>query len=226
MNVLVLQPIRPDHPPELRQQAAQLLHSLHGANGDMVFDIVQDDAKLDIPAHTSRYIKHATVRNYMVNRYLTGAHDAVFWIDSDLISYDADLPARLHAANSGGITAPLALLAEPNPYGRDRFYDIGGFVERGRSARPYPPYFDQQGDVISLESVGCCYLIPATVYHQGVRYAPPPCDRWMTAHGAEYRVEHNSVMLEARRLGYSVRCLTTARCVHAWLPNFGLNENG
>lgn len=225
MRVLVLQPIRPDHPPALRVQAAQLLHSLHAANGDMTFDICQDDAKLEIPAHESRYIKHATVRNYMIDTYLRAEHDAVFWVDSDLISYDADLPTRLHTANPGGITAPLALLAEPSPYGRDRFYDIGGFVEDGRSARGYPPYFDQAGDVIEMESVGCCYLIPADVYRAGVRYTPPPCDRWQVDGRMEYRVEHNSVMAEARAQGYRVCCLTTARCVHAWLPSYGLNEN-
>lgn len=247
MNVLVLQPIRPDHPPALRIQAAQLLHSLHAANPDMTFDIRQDDAKLDIPAHESRYIKHATVRNYMIDTYLTDAHDAVFWVDSDLISYDADLPTKLAqtaermcwnvfpgpTASSltarriapGAIVAPLALLAEPSPYGRNRFYDIGGFVEDGRSARSYPPYFDQAGDVIELESVGCCYLIPAAVYRAGIRYTPPPCDRWSVSGRLEFRVEHNSVMQQARALGYKVCCLTTMRCVHAWLPNYGLNEN-
>lgn len=224
MRILVLQPIRPDHPPSLRKQAAILLGRLERANPDMTFDIVQDDARLAIPDHPSRYIKHATVRNYMIDTYLTSDHDAVFWVDSDLIAYDADLPSRLHTANPGGITAPLALLADPNPYGRDRFYDIGGFVECGRSADAYPPYFRQVGDVIALDSVGCCYLAPAALYRDGARYEPPPCDRWATDR-MEYRVEHNSVMAQARERGYRVCCLTTARAIHAWLPVYGLSEN-
>lgn len=225
MNVLVLQPIHPDHPAALRRQASILLARLEGANPGMAFDICQDDARLSIPDHSSRYMRHATIRNYMVDTYLRDEHTHVFWVDSDLIDYDADLPSRLEQANRGGITAPLALLAEPSPYGQGRFYDIGGFVENGRSVRPYLPYFDQAGDVVDLESVGCCYLIPASVYRAGVRYEPPPCDRWMTDR-MEYRVEHNSVMEQARRLGYRVCCLTTARAIHAWLPAYGLKENG
>lgn len=225
MNVLVLQPIRPDHPAALRKQAAVLLGRLETANPAMHFDIRQDDARLEIPAHSSRYIRHATVRNYMVDTYLREGHDFVFWVDSDLIEYPADLPSLLHAANPDGITAPLALLADPNPYGAARFYDIGGFVERGRSARAQPPYFRQAGEVIELDSVGCCYLAPAQLYRDGARYTPPPCDRWMTDR-MEYRVEHNSVMALAREKGYRVCCLTTARAIHAWLPNYGLRENG
>lgn len=225
MNILVLQPIRPDHPPALRKQAAILLGRLEHANIGMIFDIRQDDTRLPIPDHPSRYIKHATVRNYMIDTYLTNEHDAVFWVDSDLIDYDADLPSRLHTANPGGITAPLALLADPNPYGRDRFYDIGGFVEHERSAEAYPPYFHQAGDVIELDSVGCCYLAPAALYRDNVRYSPPPCDRWIAGERMEYRVEHNSVMAQARAQGYKVCCLTTARAIHAWLPAYGLSEN-
>ena len=225
MNVLVLQPIRPDHPPALRAIADHLLARLEAANPGMVFDIRQDDARLDIPPHPSRYIRHATVRNYMVDRYLEEGHDAVFWVDSDLIEYPADLPALLHAAAPGAVCAPLALLKDTREYGQDRFYDIGGFIEKGRSARPYPPYFEQRGAVVDLDSVGCCYLAPAALYRIGIRYEPPPMDRWVTADGTEYRVEHNSVMWQARALGYRVCCLTTARAVHAWLPDYGLTPN-
>lgn len=225
MRILVLQPIRPDHPPALRAIADALLARLEGANPGMTFDICQDDARLTIPQHHSQYIRHATVRNYMADTYLKPEHDAVFWVDSDLISYPADLPSLLFAANPGGITAPLALLVDTSPYGKDRFYDIGGFVERGRSARAYPPYFDQTGDVIDLDSVGCCYLAPAALYRSGARYEPPPQDRWVTQDGTEYRVEHNSVMGEARKRGYRVCCLTTARAIHAWLPDYGLAAN-
>lgn len=225
MNVLVLQPIRPDHLPALRMVADQLLSRLESANPGMAFDIQQDDARLDIPPHGSRYMRHAAVRNYMVDTYLRPEHDAVLWVDSDLIDYPADLPSLLHRAAPGAVCAPLALLVDTSPYGAGRFYDIGGFVERGRSARGYPPYFAQAGDVIDLDSVGCCYLAPAALYRAGVRYEPPPQDRWTTMDGTEYRVEHNSVMAAARRRGYRVCCLTTARAVHAWLPDYGLSPN-
>src|SRR5262245_3646108 len=215
MNILIPQPIRPDHPPALRERASVLLDALPAANPGMTFDICQDDTALDIPPHPSKYLRHATVRNYMLDTYQTDEHDAVLWVDSDLVEYDADLPTLLHAANPSGITAPLALLS-PTSGWSDRFYDIGGFIERGARARLWKPYFDQAGDVIDLDSVGCCYLAPAALYREGVRYAPPPTD---------YYVEHWSVMQQARRRGYRVCCLTTARVVHAWLPDYGLEAN-
>lgn len=221
MNILVLQPIRPSNPPALRAVADALLARLEGANSGMVFDICQDDTAIVIPPHPSRYLRHAVVRNYMLDTYLKPEHDAVLWIDSDLIDYPADLPTLLHRAAPGAIVAPLALLDR----WVDRFYDIGGFVEHGRSARMFKPWFVQQGDVIGLDSVGCCYLAPADLYRSGVRYSPPPCDQWLIDGRMESRVEHNSVMLQARQRGYRVCCLTTARAVHAWLPDFGLELN-
>lgn len=213
-NILVLQPIRPNHPPALRQRANELLRAME-LNNDMSFDIRQDDRALAIPPHPSLYMRHATVRNYMLDTYLRAEHDYVLWVDSDLVDYPADLPSRLLAANPDGITAPLALLSETSGYPK-RFYDIGGFVEQGNRARMFPPWFDQAGDVIDLDSVGCCYLAPAALYRDGVRYSPPPTD---------YYVEHWSVMREAKRRGYRICCLTDCAAVHAWMPDYGLEPN-
>lgn len=212
MNILVLQPIRPTNPPALREIADALLARLPAANPAFSFDIRQDDAALEIPPHRSLYHRHATVRNHMLDTYLSDEHDAVLWVDSDLVDYPADLPTLLHAANPGGITAPMAVL-DRQP---DRFYDIGGFIERGRRARMTRPWFDQEGEVITLDSVGCCYLAPAALYRDGVRYAAPPTD---------YYVEHWSVMRAAVRQGYQIRAITTACAVHAWLPDYGLEIN-
>ena len=238
MNILILQPIRPSNPPALRAVADALLARLPAANPGVRFDIRQDDVALEIPPHPSLYMRHATVRNYMLDRYLTEDHTHVLWIDSDLIDYPADLPTRLaeigpyrskdadlvraYCTDMGipirprpVIVAPLALLSETSGWPR-RFYDIGGFIERGNRARMFPPYFEQQGEVIELDSVGCCYLAPAELYRDNVRYVPPVTD---------YFVEHYSVMAAARRRGYRVCCLTTARAIHAWLPDYGLKEN-
>lgn len=244
MNILILQPIRPSNPPALRERASALLGALPAANPGMTFDIRQDDSALDIPAHPSLYMRHATVRNYMLDTYLKEEHDAVLWVDSDLIDYPADLPSRLTSVASqcphcpfvhadacrdedyarclrcdthwpGTIAAPLPLLSETSGW-KQRFYDIGGFVEGGTRARMFPPWFDQEGGVIELDSVGCCYLAPATLYHSGVRYSPPPTD---------YYVEHWSVMQEAKKRGYRVCALTTVHAVHAWLPDYGLEAN-
>ena len=215
MNILVLQPTRPNHPQALRERAEVLLARLLWGNPDMHFDLCPDDTALRVPPHPSKYLRHAMIRNYMLDTYLKDQHDYVFWVDSDLIDYDADLPTRLLEANPGGITAPLALLSETSGF-TDRFYDIGGFIEKGHRARMWRPWFDQTGDVIDLDSVGCCYLAPAQLYRDGVRYSPPPTD---------YYVEHWSVMKQARDRGYRVRCLTTCAAVHAWLPDYGLEAN-
>jgi len=256
MNILVLQPIRPSNPPALRAVADALLARLPAANPGLTFDIRQDDAALDIPPHPSLYMRHATIRNYMLDTYLQDAHDAVLWIDSDLVEYPADLPTTLAGAASqpvcrcggviqaegpklppgvsaswaiephcsrcdaprpyqGAIVAPMAVLS-PTSGWQERFYDIGGFIERGARARMWQPWFDQRGDVIELDSVGCCYLAPAALYRDGVRYSPPPTD---------YYVEHWSVMQQARQRGYRICALATVRAVHAWLPDYGLQVN-
>lgn len=239
MTILILQPIRPSNPPELRAIADALLARLEGANAGMTFDICQDDSAVDIPAHPSLYMRHATVRNYMLDRYLRPEHTHVLWIDSDLIDYRADLLTLLmegmlraqwtcphcgmstvlgHSVcghtweTSNVIVAPFAMLDK----WQGRFYDIGGFIERGSRARMWPPYFDQEGAVIELDSVGCCYLVPADLYRDGVYYSPPPTD---------YYVEHWSVMQAAKRRGYRVVALRDVQVVHAWLPDYGLDAN-
>jgi hypothetical protein len=262
-NILILQPIHPNNPPALRKQADALLARLEGANSGMHFDICQDDSAVPVPPHPSLYMRHATVRNYMLEKYLRPHHTHVLWIDSDLIDYPADLPTLLMEACEklarqcpkcggqrtaelvwgnytcldchtdasltnlastswhilpGAIVAPFAMLADSDEplrrlFSRERFYDIGGFIEHGKRARVVAPFFDQQGDVIELDSVGCCYLAPAALYHAGVRYAPPPTD---------YYVEHWSVMQAAKRRGYRIVALSNVRVTHAWLPDYGL----
>jgi len=238
MNILILQPIRPTNPPVLRAVADALLARLPAANPGLTFDIRQDDRAPEIPPHPSLYMRHATVRNFMLDTYLKPEHDAVLWIDSDLIEYPADLPTQLYRVvhreghkvylpddsdddtpfrypDERVIAAPLAILS-PSSGWPERFYDIGGFIERGSRARLFPPWFDQAGPVIELDSVGCCYLAPAWLYRAGVRYRPPPTD---------YYVEHWSVMQQARERGVRIVALTDVRAVHAWLPDYGLEAN-
>jgi hypothetical protein len=215
MFVLVLQPVRPSNPSALQDRASALLGALPAANPGMVFDIRQDDAAIPIPPHPSLYMRHATVRNYMLDTYLKEEHTHVLWVDSDLIDYPADLPSRLAEMGDRTIAAPLALLSESSGFPL-RFYDIGGFIEKGNRARMFPPWFEGEGDVIELDSVGCCYLAPADLYKQGIRYSPPPTD---------YYVEHWSVMQEAKKRGYRIVALTTVHAIHAWLPDYGLEVN-
>lgn len=212
MNILILQPTAPQHPPALQEIAARLLARLPEANPGLMFDIAVDDTAVPIPASPSLYAKHAAVRNYMLDTYLKPEHDRVLWIDSDLVDYPANLPALLLEANHDGIAAPLVLLDQCGP----RYYDIGGFIEEGRRFRMVPPYCTQTGPLWELDSVGCCYLIPAWLYREGVRYSPPPTD---------YYVEHWSVMQEAKAKGVKIVALRDIVAKHAYLPLFGLPNN-
>jgi hypothetical protein len=221
VSILVLQPTRPTNPPALRAKADALLARMLAANLDLSFDIHQDNDPLEtVLPHPSRYTRHAAIRNYMLDMYLRDEHTHVLWIDSDLVEYPALLP-RLLLDTGADIAAPLPIL-DPSPGRllafprRDRFYDIAGFIEQGKRSRMFQPWFDQTGDVIELDSVGCCYIIPASLFQDGVRYSPPSTD---------YYVEHWSVMRAAKRRGMRIVALTTVQVVHAWLPDYGLEPS-
>lgn len=219
MTILVLQPVNPAHLTarradgvSLAEVAEALLARLPEANPGMAFDIRRDGGAVPAPPSPSKYARHAAVRNYMLDTYLRPEHTQVLWIDSDLVDYPADLPTQLHAANPGGISAPLVLLDQCGT----RFYDIGGFIEQGRRFPLMPPYSLQDGPCWTLDSVGCCYLVPAWLYRGGVRYNPPPTD---------YYVEHWSVMAEARARGVRVAAVPGLVARHAYLPEYGLPLN-
>ncbi len=156
----------------------------------------------------------------MLDTYLQDTHTHVLWIDSDLIDYPPTLPRLLLDAGAD-IAAPLPLL-DPSPVRliayprREQFYDIAGFIERGTRARLYPPWFVQDGPILELDSVGCCYIAPAQLYRDGVRYRPPATD---------YYVEHWSVMQAAKKRGYRIVALRDVIVTHAWLPDYGLEAN-
>lgn len=212
MNVLVLQPINPSHPPALRAVASALLAAMVDANPGMSFDVRQDDSAVPVPPSPSKYARHAAVRNYMLDTHLEERHTHVLWVDSDLVRYPANLPTLLHQANPGGIAAPFVTLDTMG----DRFYDIGGFIEQGRRFSMSAPFCRQPGPVVELDSVGCLYLAPAWLYQAGVRYSAPPTD---------YYVEHWSVMRQAAERGVRIVGLRDVRAVHAWLPAYGLPLN-
>jgi hypothetical protein len=189
------------------------------ASPDLVFSIAQEDVRISV-THPSKYAPHAAARNYMLDRYLKDEHTHVLWIDSDLIDYPADLVTQL-LASGAEIAAPLPLL-DPSPARLAMFanplwfYDIGGFIEQGRRANLGPPFFAQDGPIIDLESVGCCYIATAALYRAGARYHPPVTD---------YYVEHWSVMQQARKRGMRIVALRDVHAIHAWLPDYGLEAN-
>jgi hypothetical protein len=206
MNILILQPYRPDIPWALLLRARQLLIALLEVHSEHTFDVVRAPGIADNPGPET-YAPHAVVRNQFIETYLCPEHTDVLWVDVDLIDYPADIVRRLDAIRGGGIAAP-AILCE----GSKMFYDIGGFIEDGRPFTWQPPYTQQPGPVVDLDSVGCLYLIPAAVYRAGLRYAPT---------GPGYGVEHYSVCQGAKeRLGLPVRADLSIVATHARLSKY------
>lgn len=210
-TVLVAIPTSPRYPDALRQQAERLAFRLPAANPDLRFEFCVDSRPVVIPADSPIYSRHAIARNRLIDTALQDHHEYVLWVDADLCAYPADLPTRLLAANPGGIAAPFVYL---DKCAGPRFYDIGGFIHGGGQRFPlYGPFPGEGEEAIELESVGCCYLIPAALYRAGLRYAPPADPTY---------VEHWSVMREARARGVRVVALPQVAAVHAWLPDYGL----
>lgn len=153
-----------------------------------------------------KFSSHARARNRVLNLVNLGDVDYLYWIDVDIITWPAGLLDWALEHNPDGVSAPAVVLHRYV----DRFYDTWGFLEQGKPAALYPPWFDQTGPVIELDSVGCCYVIPAQVYRDGARYADTP--------GA---TEHLSVCQAARAQGRRVVAHLDYRAVHAYLPEYG-----
>lgn len=226
-SVLVLTPIHPRLPAEMIEQARALAE--RAIDGLRHCRVVYDDsgeAPLRGVPHVERQAGLAKLRQQMLERHLRDER-WVFWVDADITDYPAELIDELIARADGGIAAPLVLMAgdanepaRPDGFGPGRFYDIGGFVEKGHWARFEQPYFNQLGPIYDLESVGSCYLVNADLYRRGARHEQDPASREFLAQSEEWPVdfiqrnqngrancytEHYSVCAFARAAGLPVR---------------------
>jgi hypothetical protein len=175
-SVLVLIPISPSLDQATAQRAEQLAR--RATEGMRGCRIVLDDTGAAPPrgCHPHRQSAMAALRQNMIERHLR-EEKWIFWVDADVVAYPARLLEQLIARIDGGIAAPTVLMegrldesANTAGFGPGRFYDIAGFVERGRWARFTQPYFDQIGPVYELDSVGSCYLVNADLYRWGGRH--------------------------------------------------------
>jgi SAM-dependent methyltransferase len=207
-KVLVLIPVKPNLDPRLKSRAAELAMRLPKANPSLEFSLVFDfrgDGDAVVVRFEDRANRNALLRQAIIDDYLGQSH-AVLWVDADVVDYPADLPTRLIERSGGGVGAPLVCM-EGNP---ERFYDIAGFVEGGRWARLDPPYFDQDGPVFELDSVGTIYLVPSVLYRGGAKHVDQPG-----------YTEHQSVCTTARENGLPVRAFADLMAMHADLGRYG-----
>ncbi len=156
------------------------------------------------PEHNSRV---AEVRNAVIEEYLDSEHTHVLWIDADIIRIPPDLPTKL--LQRSAVVAPIVFWDKHRPH----FYDVGGFVQNGKWANPMPPYWQNMGPIVSLDSVGCCYMIPADVYRKGARYSH-----------TDGFTEHYSVCQDAKRQGLPVLCRTDVSVAHAFLDEYQVHQ--
>jgi len=209
-HVLIATPYRVTTHRSLLDQAATLRREateLAVAAGYIISEaVVCDDAP--ITPDPEPYARHAGVRNALIADCLRPEHDAVLWVDADLVQYPATIIPRLDAVRRGGIAAPAVYLDKEAP---GRWYDTGGFIEiENRHTPVWPPHFLQPGPVVNLLSVGCIYLAPAQIYRDGARYAP-----------ASPHVEHWPVMRFAAARGLPIVCDLRLAAYHAYLPDYG-----
>jgi hypothetical protein len=229
-SVLVLIPVKPGTPPAIiahaRRLAERALAALPAAAASR---IVFDDrgSALHRKEHAWRIAALAAIRQGMVETHLRDER-WVFWPDIDLIDYSFDLIANLIRRSEGGIAAPMIFMDKgTSSIGGPLFYDVAGFVEKGRWATSHPPYFNQPGPVYDLESVGSCYVVPGDLYRRGARHEEDPGSRrWIESRGLSSNdtllrdwknqsyTEHYSVCTFARQHGLPVRAFADLIAVH------------
>jgi hypothetical protein len=176
-SVLVLTPVNLNLDDRLLERAKELANrALKGMQNCRIVYDNHSDAPLRGQPHPHRQAAMSSLRQNMVERHLQD-EKWIFWVDADIVHYPPDLIERLIQRAEGGIAAPIVIMegsldepAYPAGFGPGRFYDVAGFVERGRWARFTPPYFEQIGPVYELESVGSCYLVNADIYRWGGRH--------------------------------------------------------
>ena len=206
INVLVAIPINPNMSDYLANLTRISAIRMSCYEPYMHFDyFFNDNAYVNDGTHGSSC--HAQARNAILDEGLKPYHNYVLWIDADIIVYPTDLPRLLYDTDNNAVVAPLVLRE-----GTDAFYDFNGFIEAGnkRMARICPPYFEQKGPIVELDSVGCVYMMPAGPFHNGVRYK--------TVDG---HTEHWSVMEEYRKQGYRIICNKDIVVIHADLQKYG-----
>ena len=205
MNVLVATPARKGTPNRLLKLSQRIYDSLTWLDRERAV------CRSEYPPATQLCGNNARARNELVETYLLPEHTHILWLDVDLVSVPSDIIELLAEISENDIVAPFVLM-EPNEwFGSDRFYDVGGFRQNGKDFSLFPLYCGG-GDLVELDSVGSCYLIPAEVYRWGARYSPV---------GDE--VEHPSLMKAAREMEFKVYARRDVIVRHAFLPYYGVD---
>ena len=206
-TTLILIPMAQNMPVALKARALVAIQRMQRPGIQIVIDS-RGPGDAGIDSNSARCDQLADIRNALVRDYLRPEHSHVLVMDADIVEFPPDLPQQLQKISGDNAIVGAACYVEGC---FPRWYDTGGFVERGHRCRHYPPHFDQPGPVIELDSVGACYIVPADVFRKGAKFA-----------GSQNFTDHFALCQAAKELGYSVFCDTRIRVSHADLPRYGL----
>ena len=255
-GVLVALPYSDLMPCTLRERMFALLKRMECANPGWNLHLALFDEPFSNEMDARRTKKSgrgvlAHIRNIVIRRFLDPTiHEYVLWVDADVVDYPADLISRLHAANPGGVTAPLVLIEGSDSeeyHSRCRrgicggaqqherhaqFYDRAAFIVSGTNitlnpsfpgnARPFPPYLGDE-DAWAAAAAGSPAVIDCESV--GTVYMLPA--RAYTAPAAPAHVptaftEHFPVVHYAKyTLGLRVVLAIETQAFHANLPTHG-----
>lgn len=217
MKILVLIPTKPNIKPEILRISVELEYKMRRACYGLVDTVRDMRGEGDHRIHNleSRAIHVGKIRQEIIEEYLRPHHTHVLSIDADVIRYTPRIPMDLLATSSNDVVAPLVTIDRNAPdfvfHGhKQRYYDTAGFVESGHWCHLFPPFFDSSESIVSLDGVGCFYMVPAEVFRNGGTYE----------HTTGY-TEHFSICKKAREMGMKVLCNTGLVVEHAWLPMYG-----
>jgi hypothetical protein len=167
------------------------------------------------PVPSRRYASNAMARNRLIATHLRPHHTHVLWLDVDLVTIPADLIQSLAEISEVDAVAPHVYVEkfdysrEPSFHNGGWFYDTGGFVKDGQTRDMWD---HKLHGLQEMDSVGCCYLIPASAYRCGCVYDP-----------AGNEVEHLSFFRQARSMGIRAWSTDSVTVEHAYLPKYGVD---
>lgn len=212
--ILVLVPIKSNMPDELRRRCLRQVGELRCLLKDRVDVVVDESGPGDsaVGSYTDRLRHISKIRNALLDAYLRPEHTCVLWVDAD-IRFDVEVVMSMISCPND-VVAPMVLMESKDEKGKfegkERFYDLKGFVEEGRETPMYPPFFKAVGPMVDLDSVGAFYMVPADVFRAGARYK-----------ASQGYTEHYAVCEFAKKMGRRVVCDTRLKVYHAYLPEYG-----
>jgi hypothetical protein len=206
--VLVAVPMKPDLSPKIFKRCMAAVGSLTYPHRD---GVVHNGPFEPDPSRACS--RQAAARNRVLEDGVKPRHTHVLIMDADIVGAPADLIERLLEVSMTDIVAPHVYTEKLKPHQPGSFknggwfYDTGAFIQDGKTRNMWQP--DLPG-VQEMDSVGCCYLMPADIWRKGVRYEP-----------VGHEIDHLSFMRGAKALGYRIWATSEIVVEHAYLPKYG-----